>query len=95
MKAKGPTEKTHGRQPTERKESTNPRHALLEEFWSQTPEERKRRFPVVREASLRYGPSNRTLQLWIAQGIVPAVAIGKKYYVDAKSLEEFLKQLQG
>lgn len=70
------------------------RKKLLSKFWSLPPGRRDETFPGTREASLKYGPSTRTLQEWIKGGRIRAFLLGSKYRIDAASLREHLHALQ-
>lgn len=95
MRANYPTRRKSAKREDNRGRSKNPRQDLMEEFWSLTPNEKKQRFPDTREASLKYGPATRTLNEWVKRGHIQAIAIGKNLRIDAKSLQEYLKLLQG
>lgn len=70
------------------------RKKLISKFWSLPPGWRDEKFPDTRGASLKYGPSTRTLQEWIKRGWIRAFLLGSKYRIEAASLREHLYTLQ-
>lgn len=66
-------------------------HELLEFYLGLPKKQRDRLFVETARAAEIAGLSQRTIQLWIENGVVQAVSIGKKYKVSLDSLKKHLQ----
>jgi excisionase family DNA binding protein len=64
---------------------------LLEFYLGLPKKQRDRLFVETARAAEIAGLSQRTIQLWIENGVVQAVSIGKKYKVSLDSLKKHLQ----
>ena len=64
----------------------------LTNLWLSLSEvERKRQFVNTSAAAILTGISQRTIQRWIIEGRVQAIAVGSTYRVQITSLQHYLK----
>jgi excisionase family DNA binding protein len=59
---------------------------LLQQYLSLPANQREREFLSTTQAAKRVGVSPRTIQLWITDGKIKAIPIGRKYKVHFRSL---------
>jgi excisionase family DNA binding protein len=64
---------------------------LLKTYCALPDLERRQRFFSTTDIATRYGVAQRTVQDWISNGLIAAVKIGKKYHVDAHSVDAYLQ----
>jgi len=64
---------------------------LLQQYLSLPANQREREFLSTTQAAKRVGVSPRTIQLWIADGKIKAIPIGRKYKVHFRSLLSYIE----
>ncbi len=64
---------------------------LVAVYCSLSHPQRQQRFLSTAAIADRYGIAQRTVQDWINIGSIAAVKVGKKYQVDARSVEAYLQ----
>lgn len=65
---------------------------LLKMYCALPAPERRQRFFSTTDIATRYGVAQRTVQEWVSNGLIAAVKIGKKYRVDAHSVDAYLQR---
>jgi excisionase family DNA binding protein len=64
---------------------------LLRQYLSLPANQREQEFLSTRRAAKRVGVSTRTIQLWIEDGKIKAISVGRKYKVHLGSLLAYIK----
>ncbi len=65
---------------------------LVTVYCALSHQQRQERFFGTADIADKYGIARRTIQDWISSGLIAAVKIGKKYRVEALSVEAYLQQ---